>query len=304
MRMTAGRPSMQNSQSCKTMSERILFLSDLDGTLLQPDATLDPDDARRINALTERGAMISYATARTIQSVRHILADIRFTASTPPISLMNGVFIRDMARGAYLDCAAFSRETAEQLLSIFSCRSLHPFVYAVDDAGKLMTYYREIPNSAMKAFMDERVTRYHKPFRRFSDPSEISGTMVYFCLIASMQEVNYAVRLLEDRLRHMEVPDIRFTYYRDHYDEHVWYLEIFDCRASKQHAVDFLRSYTGADRVICFGDNLNDLPMFEASDFRVAVKNANPALIAQADEIAVDGVVTWIETYLKFRNLI
>ena len=286
------------------MSERILFLTDLDGTLLRPDATLNPDDARRINALTEQGFLISYATARTIQSVGHILADIHFTESSPPISLMNGVFIRDMAHGTYLDCAAFTKETAYDILSALSHRNMHPFVYTVNDVGALMTYYRELPNNAMKAFMDERVTRYKKPFRHYTDPSEIDGTIVYFCLIASMQEVSRAVQLLETRLRYMEEPDIRFTYYRDHYDESIWYLEIFDRRASKQHAVDYLRRYTDADKIICFGDNLNDLPMFEASDLRVAVKNAHPNLIAQTDEVAVNGVVDWIEKYLKFRNLL
>ena len=285
------------------MSERILFLTDLDGTLLRPDATLDPDDARRINALTEQGILISYATARTIQSVKHILADIRFTETSPPISLMNGVFIRDMARGTYLDCASFSRDTAQEILTGLCRRNLHPFVYAVNDAGDLMTYYREIPNDAMKAFMDERVTRYQKPFRRITELSEIDGTIVYFCLIASMSEVSRAVQFLEDRLRHIDVPDLRFTYYRDHYDTAVWYLEIFDVRASKQHAVDVLRRYTNADRVICFGDNLNDLPMFEASDLRVAVKNAHPTLIEAADEIAADGVVPWIEAYLTDNHL-
>lgn len=286
------------------MSERILFLTDLDGTLLRPDATLNPDDARRINALTEQGFLISYATARTIQSVKYILSDINFTESSPPISLMNGVFIRDMARGAYLDCAAFTKETAVHILSSLAVRNLHPFVYTVNDAGELMTYYRELPNNAMKAFMDERVTRYKKPFRRYTDPSEIDGTIVYFCLIASMQEISRAVQLLETRLRYMEEPDIRFTYYRDHYDETIWYLEIFDRRASKQHAVEYLRRHTEADKIICFGDNLNDLPMFEASDLRIAVKNAHPNLIAQADEVAVNGVVDWIEKYLKFRNLL
>ncbi len=286
------------------MSERILFLTDLDGTLLRPDATLDPDDARRINALTDKGFLISYATARTIQSVKHILADVKFTESNPPISLMNGVFIRDMAKGVYLDSAALSRQAAREILLGLCNRNLHPFVYAVDEAGELMTYYREIPNSAMKSFMDERVTRYKKPFRRMTDVSEIDGTIVYFCLIAPMQDVSRAVRFLEDRLRHMAEPDIRFTYYRDHYDESVWYLEIFDCRASKRHAVEYLRKYTHADKIICFGDNLNDLPMFEASDLRVAVKNAHPTLIEAADEIAVNGVVPWIESYLSFRNLI
>lgn len=286
------------------MAERILFLTDLDGTLLRPDATLAPEDAARINTLSEQGFMISFATARTIQSVKHILGDIRFTESSPPISLMNGVFIRDMARGEYLDCAAFSGETAQEILIGLSNRNLHPFVYAVNEAGDLMTYYQDIPNPAMKGFMDERVTRYQKPFRRFSELSEIDGTIVYFCLIASMSEISRAVRLLEDRLRYMEIPDIRFTYYRDHYDESTWYLEIFDCRASKHHAVEYLRSYTHADKVISFGDNLNDLPMFEASDLRVAVKNAHPKLIEAADEIAADGVVPWIEAYLSFRNLL
>jgi len=51
---------------------------------------------------------------------------------------------------------------------------------------------------------------------------------VYFCLIASMQEISRAAALLEYRLQLMEEPDIRFTYYRDHYDETIWYLEIFD----------------------------------------------------------------------------
>ena len=284
------------------MAERILFLSDLDGTLLRPDATLDPDDARRINALTEQGVMISYATARTIRSVKHILADIRFTEDSPPISLMNGVFIRDMARGIYLDQACFSRQTAEYLIACFTNKNIHPFVYAVDDAGELMTYYREIPNAAMKAFMDERVTRYKKPFRRFTDVSEIDGTIVYFCLIGSMTDISRAVQILEKRAQYLEKPDLRFTYYRDHYDTSVWYLEVFDIRASKQHAVDYLRQYTNADRVIAFGDNLNDLPMFEAADLRVAAQNANPRLIEAADEIAVDGVVSWIEKYLTLRN--
>lgn len=280
------------------MNERILFLSDLDGTLLRPDATLDPDDARRINALTAQGVMISYATARTVQSVKYILGDLHFTEASPPISLMNGVFLRDMARGKYLDCAAFSRQTAEYLIARFAEINLHPFIYSVDDAGGLMTYYREITCSAMNGFMQERVTRYQKPFRRFIDASEIDGTIVYLCLIAAKPNISRAVQLIEQHLQQTEKPDIRFTCYRDHYDPDVWYLEVFDVRASKRHAVEELRRRMHADRIIAFGDNLNDLPMFEAADLRVAAKNANPHLIEAADEIAADGVVTWIENYL------
>lgn len=52
--------------------------------------------------------------------------------------------------------------------------------------------------------------------------------------------------------------------------------------ASKYHAVQFLRSYLNVDQIICFGDNRNDLPLFEASDHKIAVGNAVVELQAKA----------------------
>ncbi|MBQ7313356.1 MAG: HAD family phosphatase, partial [Clostridia bacterium] len=95
------------------------------------------------------------------------------------------------------------------------------------------------------------------------------------------------------------VAGIKRTYYEDSYAPGTWYLEIFDEKASKKHAVEFLRAYTGAERVICFGDNRNDLPMFEAADFAVAVPNAVQEAKDAADDIAVDGVVAYIEQYAE-----
>ena len=35
-----------------------------------------------------------------------------------------------------------------------------------------------------------------------------------------------------------------------------------------------MKKKTGADRVVAFGDNLNDIPMLQAADVAVAVENA------------------------------
>jgi len=55
----------------------------------------------------------------------------------------------------------------------------------------------------------------------------------------------------------------------------------------------------GFERIVDFGDNLNDLPMFAACDVKVAVENANPDVKAAADYICGannnDGVVKWLE---------
>ena len=76
-------------------------------------------------------------------------------------------------------------------------------------------------------------------------------------------------------------------------------MEVFSDTASKFNAVEFLRRQYGFDRVIGFGDNLNDLPLFDACDECYAPINAKPevkeramAVIGTNDE---DGVVKWIE---------
>ncbi len=59
----------------------------------------------------------------------------------------------------------------------------------------------------------------------------------------------------------------------DIYSDYYW-LEISDRKGNKKDALIFLKSYLNADKIISFGDNLNDLPMFEISDEKIAVSNA------------------------------
>lgn len=54
---------------------------------------------------------------------------------------------------------------------------------------------------------------------------------------------------------------------------------------SKADAVMRVKEMTGADRVVVYGDNLNDLPMFAVADEAVAVANARPQVLAAADRI-------------------
>lgn len=44
-----------------------------------------------------------------------------------------------------------------------------------------------------------------------------------------------------------------------------------------------MKEKTGADRVVAFGDNLNDIPMLQAADVAVAVENALPEVKEIAD---------------------
>ena len=77
-----------------------------------------------------------------------------------------------------------------------------------------------------------------------------------------------------------------------------WFLEVFSDKASKSNGIRFLRDRYGFDEVVAFGDNLNDLSLFEAADVKIAVGNAKEELIAAADIVigknADNGVAEWL----------
>ncbi|MDE6134546.1 MAG: HAD family hydrolase, partial [Muribaculaceae bacterium] len=59
-----------------------------------------------------------------------------------------------------------------------------------------------------------------------------------------------------------------------------------------------LKERTGADRLMVFGDNLNDIPMFEVADVAVAVGNALPEVKAAADVVIEPNYTDSVARYI------
>ncbi|MEG2841791.1 MAG: HAD hydrolase family protein [Cellulosilyticaceae bacterium] len=80
--------------------------------------------------------------------------------------------------------------------------------------------------------------------------------------------------------------------------EDTYYLEIYQSDVSKAQAIKAVKVEYGFDKVVCFGDNLNDIPMFELSDEGYAVENAKEEVKQIATGIIggndKDGVVKFL----------
>ena len=76
-----------------------LFVSDLDGTLIDSRLTIPPESAAGINAAIARGDAFAVATARTPATVGEILAPV---SGALPGVVMNGAGIYDFEKRAFV----------------------------------------------------------------------------------------------------------------------------------------------------------------------------------------------------------
>ena len=97
----------------------------------------------------------------------------------------------------------------------------------------------------------------------------------------------------------LKINGVEAVFYRDVYSENLWYLEVFSSKASKKNAVQFLREEYNYDKVICFGDNLNDIPLFQGSDKGYAVENARQELKDIADGVIGANTDNGVAEFLK-----
>ena len=259
------------------MNLKTLYISDLDGTLLDPEKEVSEYTKSVINEFIAKGGSFTAATARSAASCVKILSglDIRV-----PAVLMNGAVIFDLARRSYVKTEIISYKPALSIIGILREHEISGFMYAVYE-GNLITYYENLELKPLKDFHDERVLKYYKSFEQVSGFEEklIGNNIIYFTLIDDYEKL----LAVHDSLK--SNPDIDMAFYRDNYGDKLWYLEIFSISASKYNAVEYLRKHCRYDRIVGFGDNYNDIPLLKACDEFYSVSNAVDELKALSTAI-------------------
>ncbi|MGB8452013.1 MAG: HAD family hydrolase [Anaerocolumna sp.] len=267
-----------------------LYISDLDGTLLNENAELSQFTIDTLNSLIKEGMNFTVATARSAATVDRILKELHLPL---PAILMNGVLIYDLSTKYYINIEYLSKDSLNFIYHVLNDFQLSGFMYEVKNHA-LATYYERLANKAQKKFYKERVNKYQKSFTQVSDFAMVSTEyIIYFSILDTKVHLEAAYQILKNR------SDIALAYYKDIYsEEELWYLEIFSINATKYNAVQYLKNKYHYEKIIGFGDNLNDLPLFRACDVTCAVSNANGELKAAATHIigsnTEDGVASWL----------
>ncbi len=255
---------------------KTLYVSDMDGTLLGRDSKVSEVTAGIISRLTAEGALITVATARTPATVVPLLSS---TLTEPPAIVMTGAALWDRRGACYSNVHFIGDKERADIMAVCHRFGLHPFVYVQTGECMLGVYHDgDRLSEAENAFYSDRANLELKRFFLKQRVPDDSRTVLWYAMGDPA-----AIFAAAEELR--SVDGLSLSCYYDIFDRSLAHLEIFSAGVSKASAVVGLKSLVGADRVVVFGDNLNDIPMMEVADCAVAVGNAFDEVKAVADRV-------------------
>ena len=230
-----------------------------------------------ISELTEQGALISVATARTPATVEPILGD---TLTAGELVVMTGSAIWDRRSRRFVAIKLLPERDVEKIHDVFGRHGVSAFCYVLNGDNRYLDVYHEsaVLTAPEDVFVRERAALTLKGFHLGKGcPRELYGRVVLFFGLGCKDAI---VGVAEELRR---LTDCYVSYYKDNYSEDMWMLEIFAPGVSKAAGMKLLKERLGVDRVVAFGDNLNDIPMLQAADVAVVVENALDDVKAVAD---------------------
>jgi Cof subfamily protein (haloacid dehalogenase superfamily) len=265
-----------------------LIVFDLDGTLLDRQGAISDYTRDTLAALSQNGVAYTVATGRTLHAARELLAPHGFHL---PHVLKNGVMIWDPTSDDYLHQNYLSPIEIEHVVQAVSAQGVTPFVFTLESGNRHAVYH-----SPLKSDVERKLVAWFTSREELELlPTELLPGDAEITNISALGPP----RVIEEieNLIHSESHLVAWT--GEAWEDESWHwIDIHHSDASKGGAIETLRQHLGLSHVICFGDNDNDLSMFEQADESFApenasslVKEAATAVIGHHDE---DGIARYL----------
>ena len=266
---------------------KTLYITDLDGTLLNAQSRVSEKSLEILNALLDKGLPLTFATARSLGPALKATAGLHLRL---PAITNNGAFIRDPVSGAFISGHYFSPEDTAFIRETLAGCDLHPLVFAIIEDKERVTRLAGSENDGVREYLASRPG--DKRFRVTEDAdAHFEGKIYYFTCIGSREELAPAYEKLTQRgvscLLH---PELRSVH---------WWLEILPPHSSKAEAIGELKHLLNFDKIVSFGDAVNDLTMFAVSDECYAVGNAVEEVKIKATDVIGDSEADGVALYLQ-----
>ena len=169
---------------------KTLYVSDLDGTLLSTDSRISQKSSQIISELSDCGAMITVATARTPATVVPLLAQ---TCTRPPAVVMTGCAYWLRGDNCFDRPHFLPAHEVEAALDFCSRHKVHPFVYIMAPDGKSLDVYHAAKrlNKAEESFYIERSNLVLKRFHLGTPAPPCRRLLIRCCYLQWVKNERY-----------------------------------------------------------------------------------------------------------------
>lgn len=247
---------------------KTLFVSDLDGTLLTAKETVSEYSMRLLNKLIdEDGVLFTYATARSLNSAAKAVWGLR---QNLPVILYNGAIVMEPWNGNKLYNSHFTGTVRADIRRILHEYDVWPLVYSFLGNKERVSWLRGRETEGMKRYLSRRAG--DPRLNPVDSPDELKDDEIfYYTYIDAKERTDVLHAVFEKDAR------FRCIYQQETYQSDYW-LEIMPAGTSKGAAATVLKERLGAEKLVAFGDALNDRELFRAADEAYAVENADEEL--------------------------
>ena len=242
-----------------------LVVSDVDGTLVQPDKSLAPSTVAAAGRLRDAGIPLGIVSARPTFGMRWIADELGLHGLLAGFN--GGLVVRP--DGTVVEQRLLPAAAARTALDLFARNGVSAWFFTADE------WLAQDPNGPHVDHERHTVRRNERIVDSFEPYIDKGGKVVGVTDDAPL------LARLEDELQALLGPTANAK------RSQTYYLDVTHRDADKGHAVRALAAHLSVDLadVAVLGDMVNDLPMFAVAGFAIAMGNATPEVQALASAV-------------------
>lgn len=275
-----------------------LYVTDLDKSWLRSDLSVSSYSRNVWNALIDMDIKLTYATARSHEKATELLRGQRFKL---PSIVLNGALIVSPS-GDIIVCNSLSRSITEYIIEVGSIHKIYPFILGMENKRDIFLYMDKM-NEGQLRFVQQR--KNDPRLRKVSTVRCLEKTLTINYLAPKNELFEIKDQLSNALEGEIEVKFAQDPYFTDYYS-----LEILHPQGDKAHSLKHLSEMMNINSkdFVVFGDNHNDIAMFEFSGYGVAVKNAVNEIKEISSEVLnltndEDAIAWYLANQYDLRNV-
>jgi 5-amino-6-(5-phospho-D-ribitylamino)uracil phosphatase len=242
-----------------------IYITDLDHTFLRNDLSVSDYTKNIWNSYAD-SSILSIATARTYMKTAQFLGGVHINA---PMILLDGALIATMDK-KIIDTKFISKDITDWVIDEGWKFGIYPFILSLSDSKNLTEAF--LHDEVLNPYQRQVLARYSST-DNLQKHSGIRAMNENFKIVYMGEEEQ--LRELHEHLENIFGDNLKFILAPEAYVG-CYFLTVLHPQADKSHGITSISEYLGFDlkKLTVFGDNFNDIGMFDLAGTSVAMANA------------------------------